>query len=134
PSLPAGSDVELAGHFENVHIISANIQIKIPSGSVNQLSVSEDAAGNTISLQQSATIEKLVLDVITKLIGQGTVNEAKVASAAQSSSFETAPKKLEVVGTGEPTATPAPTPVPIPVIPQQPSTPTEPTPTVTPSP
>jgi|GEM_PF-1658572 len=134
PNLPEGSNIDLVGHFENVHVISANIKITIPSGSVKQLSVGDEAAGNTISLDQSATIETLILDVVTKLIGQGTVNKAQVSTVAQSSSFETAPKQLEVVEKGSPTATPTPTvtPEPSPVI--VPTSKPKPTPTVTPTP
>jgi len=133
PSLPAGSDVELIGHFETVAIMAASIQVKIPSGSIGQLNVAEKASNNKIDLVEGVTVEKLILDIVAQIIGQGTINQAQVTPAAEQSTFETKPKQLEVVDpSGNPIPSPTPTPELIPDFPTIPTSPTTPTPTKTP--
>lgn len=110
PALPEGSQVELLGHFESVNVMSSNVKVKIPKGSVESLNVAEGAADNQITVDKEATILKLVLDTVTKLLGEGKVEDAVVNKGAEGSSFETKP--VSVDGEGAPAPTPAPAPAP----------------------
>lgn len=109
-ALPKGSSVDLIGQYEDVRVLSANIQLNIPSGSVQNLSVAEGAADNTINVSKEAQVLQLVLDAVSKLIGQGKVENATVNDQAKGSSFETKP--VQVRGSGKDTIVTAPsTPV-----------------------
>ncbi|MNW44272.1 Cellulosome-anchoring protein precursor [compost metagenome] len=101
--LPQGSTVQLLGQFESVEIDAKSIRLEIPSGSINQLNVNEQAGQNAINLSQQTKIIKLVLDAAIKLTGQGTIENAVINENAKSSSFEKQPVKSE--GTGAPTPT-----------------------------
>lgn len=90
-TLPQGSSVDLVGQFEDVRVMAANIQINIPSGSVNNILVGEGAANNTINISKEAQVLKLVLDAVSKLIGDGKVESATVNEKAKGSTFETKP-------------------------------------------
>ncbi|WP_434749665.1 S-layer homology domain-containing protein [Paenibacillus amylolyticus] len=102
--LPQGSRVQLLGQFESVDIDAKSIRLEIPTGSINQLNVNEQAGQIDMNLSQQAKIIKLVLDAAIKLTGQGTIENAIINENAKSSSFETPPVKSE--GTGAPTPTP----------------------------
>lgn len=42
-NMPQGSEVQLVGQFEDVRVLSSDIKVSIPSGSVKQLNVEEGA-------------------------------------------------------------------------------------------
>lgn len=94
-ALPQGAGVDLIGQFEDVSVMAVNIQVNIPSGSVNNLHVGEGAANNTINISKEAQVLKLVLDAVSKLIGEGKIESATVSEKAQGSSFETKPTKID---------------------------------------
>jgi hypothetical protein len=125
-ALPSGSQVELLGQFENVDVLSSNIKVKIPSGSIGTLNVQSGVSGNDIELSKDASILKLVLDSVAKLLGEGKIENAIVNEGAEGSDFERQPEKVEGPGAVAPT----PTPVPVIVNPGPVATPT-PTPTPT---
>lgn len=107
-ALPSGSQVELAGQFENVDVLSSKIKVKIPSGSITNLNVTSGAASNDIELSKEATILKVVLDSVAKLIGEGRIEKAVVNDGAKGSEFDKQPEKVEGAG-----AAPSPTPPPV---------------------
>ncbi|MEK3884911.1 S-layer homology domain-containing protein [Paenibacillus sp. PL2-23] len=128
-ALPAGSQVELLGQYENVDVLSSNIKVKIPSGSISNLNVQSGAASNNIEVSKEASILKLVLDSVAKMIGEGKIENAVVNEGAKGSEFAKQPNKVDDSGVVAPTPTPitqAPGPVDTPA-----STPT-PTPTTPP--
>lgn len=96
--LPAGSNVDLVGQFEDVRVLTANIQINLPSGSIDNLSVGQSAEGTTIDVGKEAKIAELVLNAVSKLIGQGQVDKATVNDGAKGSSFETKPSAVDGSG------------------------------------
>lgn len=97
-ALPTGSSVDLVGQYEDVQVLAANIQLNIPSGSIQNLSVAEGASNNTINVGKEAQVLQLVLDAVTKLIGQGKIDNATINDQGKGSSFETKPGQLEGSG------------------------------------
>ncbi len=97
-ALPAGSKVELEGVFENISILSSNIKLNIPSGTINHLSIDENAGSNEITLDKNASILKLVLDAVANLLGEGKIETAVISNFATGSSFVTKPSKVEGAG------------------------------------
>lgn len=93
--LPAGSQVDLIGHFEDVSVMSSNIKINIPSGSIETLNVNLNALNNGITLSNEAKVLKLVLNAITELFGEGKISHAVINKGAEKSKFATAPDKIE---------------------------------------
>ncbi len=137
-AMPAGAEVQLLGTFENVQVLSSDIKVSIPSGTIKSLQVGAGAGSNQIDISKEAAIVKLVLDAAASLVGQGKVENATVNKGAEGSSFETKPNKTE--GTGATSPTPAPVVVP-PVsggggggVVPNPTPAATPTPAVTPSP
>ncbi|WP_182914427.1 S-layer homology domain-containing protein [Paenibacillus sp. 1011MAR3C5] len=106
--LPSGSQVELLGQFENVSVISSNIKVNIPKGSVNSLNVQAGANDNKITIDKEASVLKLILDTITSMLGQGKIEDAVVNRGAQGSNFETQPSKVDGAGAVQPSGTPDP--------------------------
>ncbi|MBO9600094.1 MAG: S-layer homology domain-containing protein, partial [Cohnella sp.] len=93
-NLPAGSNVQLTGQFENVRVLSSDIRISLPSGSIGQFDVGSGASDNQIDVGREAKIAELVLNAVAKLIGQGTIDKAIVNKGAESSSFEKPPTNV----------------------------------------
>jgi len=106
--LPAGSQVELLGQFENVSVLSSNIKVNIPKGSINSLNVQPGANNNKITIDKEASVLKLILDTVTSLLGQGKIEDAIVNKGAQGSNFETEPSKVDGAGAAQPSGTPDP--------------------------
>ncbi len=98
PALPEGSKVELAGQFQSVSVLAARIVVSIPSGSVKNMEVGSGATGAEINLSKEAKIVQLVLEAVTKMIGEGTVVNATVQEKAKGSSFETKPEHVDGAG------------------------------------
>jgi hypothetical protein len=107
-ALPGGSQVQLIGTFENVQVLSSDIKISIPSGTIGNLQVDSGAGDNQIDISKNAAIVKLVLDAAASLVGQGKVENATVNKGAEGTSFETKPDKTEGSGATSPTPTPVP--------------------------
>lgn len=94
--LPAGSQVELIGQYEDVSVKTSDIKVSISSGLVKQLTVGENAANTEINLTSSeASITELILNAVAKLLGQGTVDKATVNSGAAGSSFQVRPSTID---------------------------------------
>lgn len=148
--LPTGSQVSLIGQFEDVQVLSSNIKVSIPSGSIKQLNVAEGTVNTEVNVNANASIMELVLNAVAKLLGEGTIAKATVNNGAAGSTFEKNPTAMDgeaakTIPTPTPipsstttspstsTSTPTPsTPTPTPSIPT-PSTPTPSEPTPTPS-
>lgn len=86
-SLPEGSEVELIGQYESVSVLSSNIKIKVPSGSISKLDVGPDASNTEINLSKDVEILDLILNAVAKLIGQGSIKHATIHKEAAGSSF-----------------------------------------------
>ncbi|OBZ09264.1 hypothetical protein A7975_24450 [Bacillus sp. FJAT-26390] len=102
--LPANSQVQLTGVFENVNVLASNIKVSIPSGTINKLNIDSAGSNAEVNLGKDAKVLQLVLDAVAKLIGQGKVEKAIVNNGAKGSSFETKPS--EVSGDGASNTTP----------------------------
>ena len=87
--LPANTTVELLGTFETVDVKSKSIKISIPSGTVKDFHVAENAADTQIALSKEAKIIALVLDAVTKVVGEGSIDKATVN--IEGASFEQKP-------------------------------------------
>ncbi|MBH5320507.1 S-layer homology domain-containing protein [Paenibacillus sp. GSMTC-2017] len=104
--LPAGSQVDLLGKFENVDILSSDVKVNVPSGTINNLNVQAGAVNNIINLNKDAKVIKLILDAVAKIVGGGSIENATVSKDGAASSFETKPNKVEGSGAVTPTSTP----------------------------
>lgn len=96
--LPANSSVDLIGQYENIRILATNLQINVPSGSIEHVEVGEGSDNNKINLGQNAKIIDLILNAIATFTGQGKIEKATVNEGAKGSQFENKPDKLEDSG------------------------------------
>lgn len=106
-SLPAGSQVDFKGSFEEVAVKSAGLKISLTAGSIQRLNVESAGAGAEITLQTGASVSELVLDAVAKLAGSGSISNATVNGAAKGSSFQTRPAKVSGEGASPAPAAPA---------------------------
>ncbi|MFC4601749.1 S-layer homology domain-containing protein [Cohnella hongkongensis] len=90
-ALPKDASVDLVGQFEDVRVLVANVKINIPSGSVDHLIVADGAENNTINISKEAQIHKLVLNAVSKLIGDGKIESATINEKATGSEFANKP-------------------------------------------
>lgn len=93
-ALPTGSAVTLSGQFEDVSVFSSDVRVSIPSGSVQQLNIGEEAKGAQVEISSEAKVLDLVLNAVAKLLGQGTIGKATVNDGAKGSTFEKKPESL----------------------------------------
>jgi len=99
-NLPAGSAVQFTGQFESVTVLSSDVKISLPSGSIQQLSVGAGASNAQVDVGKGATIAELVLDAVAKLLGQGKIDKATINKGASGSSFETRPSTVSGEASG----------------------------------
>ncbi|NDI35683.1 S-layer homology domain-containing protein [Chengkuizengella sediminis] len=78
------ANVELVGEFETVDVFAATVSIEIPEGAVESLNVDETAEGVALDLGKDATIVELVLDAVTEVLGEGTVETVEGEQAEES--------------------------------------------------
>jgi len=102
--LPAGSQVELIGTFEDVQVLSSDVKIKVPSGSIGKLDVDSDSSNIEIDLSEEAKVLELILNAVAKLVGQGTIDKATINKGGEGSSFDKEPGSVS--GDGAKPATP----------------------------
>jgi hypothetical protein len=93
--LPKGSKVQLTGKFEDLRVLSSDIKVSIPSGSINKIDVATGTTNTEIDASANVKIMELVLNAVAKLLGQGTVEKATVNSGAAGSSFQTPPASVD---------------------------------------
>lgn len=91
--LPQHVEVELVGSFETVEVLSTEVRVSIPKGSVEQLTVAENAAGATIELGEEAAIVELIINAVAAVVGSGKIQTAKVNADA---TIEPEPEHVEV--------------------------------------
>ncbi|TBL72643.1 YbhB/YbcL family Raf kinase inhibitor-like protein [Paenibacillus thalictri] len=96
--LPANSKVTLLGQFESLDISAQSIIVDIPSGSVNNVTVSEQGGNSSIRLGKDSKIVELVLNAVTKVLGEGKVDKATLGKGAENSTFQTAPASFSSSG------------------------------------
>lgn len=92
--LPENSTVELIGSFETVAVKSKSVKISIPAGVVKDLAVSSEAVETQIEVSKEAKIMDLVLDAVTKVIGEGVIDKATIN--VDGTSFEQKPQHTEI--------------------------------------
>jgi hypothetical protein len=95
PGTESGSPsvVTLKGAFEKVILDGQGIQMTLPSGSIQSMTVSEQATANSLNMSASATVNVLALNAIMSFTGQGTILSATLGDGAIDSPFEKQPTK-----------------------------------------
>jgi len=86
--------VTLNGDFSTVVVDAPNVTLQIQSGSVAELTVTENTANTTLNVSENAKVETLVLESDARVTGGGQVTHAVVR--APGSYFEQEPENLEV--------------------------------------
>ncbi|MBO7748051.1 S-layer homology domain-containing protein [Paenibacillus sp. MWE-103] len=93
--LPADATVNLVGQFEDVNVYSTQISVKLSEGSIDHLATAPGANNNEIEISQEARVVQLVLEAVTKMLGDGTIASVTAKDGAQGSSFTKAPGQLD---------------------------------------
>lgn len=114
--LPADSKVSLKGSYKAVNVDARNVNVEIPEGTIQSLTIAKEATGN--KLKNEATITSMDINAGFEVTGKGKIDKAIINAAGIS--LETAPTKLEagkdssadvkvkIGGVEQPAATPAP--------------------------
>ncbi|SES90097.1 S-layer homology domain-containing protein [Paenibacillus sp. NFR01] len=114
--LPSDSKVSLKGSYKAVNVDARNVNVEIPEGTIQSLTVSKEATGN--KLKNEAAISSLDINAGLEVTGKGKIDKAVINAVGIS--LETAPTKLEagkdssadvkvkIGGVEQPAATPAP--------------------------
>ncbi|OWA35899.1 hypothetical protein B9G55_08420 [Saccharibacillus sp. O16] len=101
--MPSQSAVSLRGQFDQLAVDSTQTNLKVETGGVSSIVVSESANGLTLNLAEGVTVQSLDLKVPVKVTGAGTITNVKMNEAARTgSTFE----KMPLSGVQRP-ATPA---------------------------
>ncbi|MDP5276615.1 S-layer homology domain-containing protein [Chengkuizengella axinellae] len=93
------ANVELVGEFQTVDVFAATVSIEIPEGTVDSLNVDQEAEGVELDLGKEGTIVELVLDAVTEVIGEGTV-ESVEGEKAEASDVQGEDNKVPVTTGG----------------------------------
>ena len=86
--------VTLNGDFSTVVVDAPNVTLQIQSGSVAELTVTENTANTTLNVSENAKVETLVLESDARVTGGGQVTHAVVH--APGATFEREPENLVV--------------------------------------
>ena len=73
-----GTRLDLAGNIHEVVTIAPDSEINVGSGTVEKMTIDEQAVGSTVSIAQGAVIEELNLDTGTTVTGKGDIGTLNV--------------------------------------------------------
>jgi hypothetical protein len=76
--IPKGATVQLSGQFASVRVEKPNTRVNITNGSISYVSISQNAAGSTVTLGQGVIITTLTANAATVVNGQGTIGTLNV--------------------------------------------------------
>jgi ADP-glucose pyrophosphorylase len=91
--ITSSGEVVLSGVFSHVEI-KGDVKLTVASGSIDNLTVDESAAGAEIQLQKGANVDHMTLRGATEIKGEGTIGLAIVD--ASGIAFQTEPVAKEV--------------------------------------
>ncbi|RXT04526.1 S-layer homology domain-containing protein [Ammoniphilus sp. CFH 90114] len=77
-TIKADSLVTLVGNFDRVEINSNKTKVKVESGTITELLVTDKAKEMTIDVAEAAIIKTLTLDAATKMTGKGKIELANI--------------------------------------------------------
>ncbi|MFV0515941.1 MAG: S-layer homology domain-containing protein [Aminipila sp.] len=72
---PSGTSLSLSGAFENVIVKAENNKLSLDKGSIESLTVDEDAKKGSVFLQKDTVVYAFYCDTATTVTGTGTVEE-----------------------------------------------------------
>ncbi|OWR30834.1 hypothetical protein CDO73_09610 [Saccharibacillus sp. O23] len=93
--LPKGAQVTLDGTFDTLDVKAAALSVQLTRGTVGNVQVGAEATGTSVEVADGATVARLVLDAVVKLLGNGTIQTAVVNETAAGSSFVKAPASVQ---------------------------------------
>ena len=73
-----GTRLDLAGNIHEVVTVAPESEINVGSGTVEKMTVDENAVGSTVSIAQGAVVEELNLDTGTTVTGKGDIGTLNV--------------------------------------------------------
>ncbi|WP_127588740.1 S-layer homology domain-containing protein [Paenibacillus koleovorans] len=97
--LSADSKVKLIGSFESVEVASTKVEIEMPKGTIDKLTILEKAAGIKLTVAEGASILEAVLNAVVEVLGKGKIENAVLGEGAKDSKFETKPETTTGPGT-----------------------------------
>ncbi|QIB68401.1 S-layer homology domain-containing protein [Aminipila butyrica] len=77
---PSGTTLNLSGDFENVMVKAPDNKISVDKGSVDSLTVDEDAVKGSVFIQKNAIVNSLFCDTATTVTGTGEIDEVSISA------------------------------------------------------
>ncbi len=75
---PSGTTLNLSGAFENVSVNAENNKLSVDKGTVDSLTVDEDAVKGSVFIQKDTTVYALFCDTASTVTGTGKVEEISI--------------------------------------------------------
>ncbi|MHC1724142.1 MAG: S-layer homology domain-containing protein [Aminipila sp.] len=75
---PSGTTLNLSGAFENVSVNAENNKLSVDKGTVDSLTVDEDAIKGSVFIQKDTTVYALFCDTAATVTGTGKVEEVSI--------------------------------------------------------
>jgi len=75
---PSGTTLSLSGAFEDVVVKGENNKLSVDKGSVDSLTVDEDAVKGSVFIQKDAVVYAFFCDIATTITGTGTIEEISI--------------------------------------------------------
>ena len=76
-----GTQLDLAGNIHDVVTMTPESTINVGSGTVEELTVDEEAVDSVVTIAQGAVVEILNLDTATRVTGEGDIGTANINAA-----------------------------------------------------
>ncbi|WP_122789959.1 S-layer homology domain-containing protein [Intestinibacillus sp. Marseille-P6563] len=73
-----GTQLDLAGNIHEVITLTPKSKINVGSGTVEKMTIDEQAVGSTVRIDQGAVVEELNLDTATTVSGKGDIGTANI--------------------------------------------------------
>lgn len=79
--IPAHTSIELVGKFKNILLRSNKADIKLTSGTVEQLEIAKEASETKVNLKKDTIIQSLLINSPSQISGEGSIKAAKINCA-----------------------------------------------------
>lgn len=73
-----GTQLDLAGNIHEVITLTPKSKINVGSGTVEKMTIDEQAVGSTVRIDQGAVVEELNLDTATTVSGKGDIGTVNI--------------------------------------------------------
>ena len=90
-----GATAELRGDFDTVAVNASGVKLQLEQGSIQKAAFSPGSVGSSGRVAPGTSVDRLVLDAVVSISGQGSIETATLNTGAGGSTFEKKPDRID---------------------------------------